>query len=610
MCGLCGWIDQAPISQDILERMLLELRHRGPDVQRVEVVSGAGFGHARLSVIDLAEEANQPMWNERRTLCLVYNGEFYDFESQRAKLLRSGSRFISNSDTEVILRLYEEAGESCLKDIDGMFAFAIWDLRAKKLFAARDRIGIKPFYYYVSGSTFIFASEIKAILRNPCVSREICQTALAAYFCLGYIPKDLCIFKKIRKLPPAHCLTFQENKLSVRRYWSLPVPSGDTCMIKESDAFEQLEELLDQSVKRHLVSDVPLGVFLSGGVDSSLITAIASRHSPEPLKTFSIGFDNKPYNELPYARLVANHFGTSHHEHIAVIEEDVILQRLIHHFDEPFADSSAIPMYYVSRMAKESVTVALSGDGGDELFGGYNWYSWVLRVIAGQQLPMLIRKVVNSLDQYLPRSYYGKHFVKSLALSEFEIFKERVSVFQDHELETLAHVNDQSVFKKAFEKDYFANGESALERMSRTDFSYYLPDDILTKVDRASMAVGLEARVPLLDHRICEFAFSLPDSLKIHQGAKKYLLRKLGKKILPRKLDLKRKHGFTVPLGDWMKGKLGNHLFEILEQVHRDDVPNREAIKQMLTIHRSGHVDYGKQLWSILVYLLWQDKYL
>lgn len=610
MCGICGWIDEVPINPGILERMLMELRHRGPDVQRTEVVAGAGFGHARLSVIDLAAEANQPMWNEQRTLCLVYNGEFYDFKEQRDKLRRRGYRFFTNSDTEVILRLYEDSGVSCLKDIDGMFAFAIWHQRERKLFAARDRVGIKPFYYYVNGSTFIFASEIKAILKNPRVSREINQTALAAYFSLGYIPNDLCIFDRIRKLPPGHCLTFKDDKLTVCRYWSLPVPSDDSHTINEFDASEQLAFLLNNSVKQHLVSDVPLGVFLSGGIDSSLVTAIASRHSIAPLKTFSIGFDHKSYNELPYAKLVANYFSTSHHEHMASIEEEIILQHLVYHFDEPFADSSAIPMYYVSRMAKESVTVALSGDGGDELFGGYNWYRWVLQVMASQRVPMLFRTIFSSLDHFFPRSYYGKHFIKSLALDEFEIFKERISFFQDHESKRLANVDDQSLFQRAFEKDYLANGNTPLERMSRTDFGYYLPDDILTKVDRASMAVGLEARVPLLDHRICEFAFSLPDKLKIHQGAKKYLLRKLGDKILPKDLDKKRKQGFTVPLGDWMKGKLGNHLFEILEQTDRDDMLNRDEIKRMLIIHRSGHVDYGKQLWSILVYALWRDKYL
>lgn len=608
MCGICGWIDNKPVNTVILESMTQELRHRGPNAQQIIAFDNVGLGHTRLSIIDLSENANQPMHNEDESLWLVYNGEFYTFKVYQQELIKKGHRFISNTDSEVLLHLYEEEGPKFVKILRGMFAFGLWDGKQKQLMLARDRVGEKPLYYFHRGGTFLFASELKALLKHPAVDREICPEAIRYYFMLGYIPRQLSIFKSINKLLPGNYLIYKNGQITTYPYWTLP-SVGCSDSESEEECTETLRNKLEESVKLRLISDVPLGVFLSGGVDSSIVATLMAHHSSKPVKTFSIGFEEAKYDELPYARQVARHIGSEHHEFLVRLDQTEILEKLIYYFDEPFADSSAVPTYYVSKMARDYVTVVLSGDGGDELFGGYNWYDWVLRRTKLDFIPFPIRKIISELSNLPTCNYKGRHFLTDLWLDEYQIFIERTRFFSDGEINHLlkfdirCNVNSHREF-------YENGGKSKLERMTRTDFSYYLPEDILTKVDRASMAVGLEARVPMLDHKLCEFAFSLPDKVKIKNGVKKYLLKKIAKELLPADFPLERKQGFSIPLTEWMQGDLGKKVLDALDVNYMRDLINPVFVEQLLQQHMTNRINQAQKLWAMLVFGLWGREYL
>ncbi|MCK5509106.1 MAG: asparagine synthase (glutamine-hydrolyzing) [Desulfobacterales bacterium] len=609
MCGICGWIDTDQVVQEILVSMCQELRHRGPDAQQIEIIGNVGLGHARLSIIDLSESANQPIPNEDKSKWLVYNGEFYTFQTYRTDLLRKGHHFISRTDSEVLLHLYEEDGPDFVEKIRGMFAFGIWDDEKKRLMLARDRVGIKPLYYYQKEGTFLFASELKALLQHPSVERELNLEAVNYYFMLGYIPRELCIFKNIRKLLPGHYLLFKDGDITTHCYWSLP-QSVTSVLKTEEEYTDELLELLNESVRMRLISDVPLGVFLSGGVDSSIIAALMAKNTDTPVKTFSIGFEEAKYNELTYARRIANHIGSDHNEFIVSLDQVESIEKLAYFYDEPFADSSAIPTYFVSKMAREFVTVVLSGDGGDELFGGYNWYSWVLAQNRYNILPEFLRQSISLAAGISPGKYRGQHFLGVLALDEFNTFLERTGYFVGKELAKLlpdAHTKDCHSQYQVF---YNAQGREPLDRLTRTDFHYYLPDDILTKVDRASMSVSLEARVPLLDHKICEFAFQLPSSMKLRHNTKKYLLKKLAAKILPDDFPLERKQGFSIPLQSWMDGEVGTLLSQVVNDGKVKEIINIPFVVSLLNEHRRNNVDNGQKLWAVLMFGLWCQRYL
>ncbi|NWF75464.1 MAG: asparagine synthase (glutamine-hydrolyzing) [Nitrospirae bacterium] len=606
MCGICGIVSNS-IDVQVL-KMVRELKHRGPDNQNIVNLGNVWFGHTRLKIIDLSDNANQPMFNESGDICIVYNGEFYNFMDYRNELIEKGHTFKSNTDTEVILHLFEEDGIECIKKIRGMFAFAIWNKKKEELFLVRDRVGIKPLYYYYDGKLFIFASELKAILKHPNVSKEIDFDALSVYFSLGYIPQSMSIFKKIKKLLPGHYLQFKNNNISIERYWSLPNINQKILLKDENDLVDQLYVMINEAVKLRLISDVPLGIFLSGGIDSSIVATLAAKNSNAPIKTFSIGFEDTKYNELPYARMVAKHIGSDHHEFIVRINETEVIGKLAYYYDEPFADSSAIPTYYVSKMAREHVTVAFSGDGGDELFGGYNWYEWMLSHQKLKMVPSTLKKAIAGVAAIPKKSYKGKHFLTSLKYDEFETFRERTGIFSPSEIKKL--LNCELDVTLDFYEDYFkTSGETLLERLTRTDFAFYLPDDILVKVDRASMAVALEARVPILDHKVCEFAFSLCDSLKINGKTKKYLLKKLARKILPDDFPIERKQGFSIPLSEWMKGSLGDLLINALRSFKNKSFLNEVYVEKLLQDHKLGKSNNASKLWSVLMFSLWFNNY-
>ncbi len=602
MCGICGVIDKNRINPTILLNMAASLKHRGPDSVNIQIVDNVGLGHARLRILDLSESANQPMSNEDDSIWLVYNGEYYTFREYREVLLNKGHKFKSNTDSEVILHLYEEYGMDFVSCLRGMFAIAILDLRKDKLILLRDRVGIKPLFYYHDGSKFLFASEIKAIMQYPGIIRNMDLESLRTYFSLGYIPGENSIYDKIKKLPPAHVLTFHEHNVEIKRYWSLP----DTIIFKEENsAREELESLLLESVKMQMISDVPLGVLLSGGLDSSLVASIMASQSDRPIKTFSISFNEEKYNEIEHARNVARHIQSEHFEYKVDLEKSEIIEDLVYYYDEPFADSSAIPTYYVSKLAKKEVTVVLSGDGGDELFAGYNWYDWMLKYAAFNRIPQNVRRLLSDMSNSIPLHFKGKHFIGVLKLEEFDTFFERTSLFSNSELKLLLKNECSGNFYQQYKSNYYNSGDSLLKRLTRTDFSYYLPDDVLTKVDRASMANSLEARVPLLDHKICEFAFSLCDSLKIKDIQRKYLLKQVARKWLPPDFNFTRKQGFSIPQSEWLKSRYHDKILDLLSN---DNFLNRSYVGKLLKDHRAGTRNNSKKLWPILIFLIWQKN--
>lgn len=610
MCGICGWVSNQKVDRSILETMIGALQHRGPDAQGIKVMGNVGLGHSRLSIIDLSEAANQPMSNEDDTIWLVYNGEFYTFQSYRENLIQKGHHFNSNTDSEVLLHLYEEYGPEFVLKMSGMFAFGLWDKKQNLLMLARDRVGIKPLYYFHQGTTFLFASEMKSLLLHPAISREIDPEALHAYFMFGYIPQNLSIFHCIRKLPAATYLIFKEGQIFINKYWNLPQGVNSYFTGAADEIERELLERLSEAVRMRLISDVPLGVFLSGGLDSSIVATLAASHTVEPIKTFSIGFEEQNFNELPFARMVAKHIGSDHKEFIVRIDETEIADDLAYFYDEPYADSSEIPTYYVSKIAREHVKVVLSGDGGDELFGGYNWYDWVLKVIKLHIFPQWFLSSVSHLSSHFRESYKGKHFLSVLSMDELNVFKERIGIFPDVLRNEILRIPFKEANIGGFEQFYLHSGKSPLSRMSRTDFSYYLPDDILTKVDRASMSVSLEARVPILDHKICEFAFSIPDKFKIKNGRRKYILKEIAKNLLPSGLKLERKQGFSVPLNRWMCGVVGDRVLDSVRQQGVSDIINPNLVEVLLRTHRQKNVDHSQKLWAVYMFALWAKRYL
>ena len=567
MCGIAGIVQLghgAPITHEPLLRMRETLRHRGPDDTGVwlDPHGRVGLAHCRLSILDLSAAGHQPMQDAAGGIWITYNGEIYNFMEVRKDLEQRGHCFASNSDTEVLLAAYREWREDCLEHLNGMFAFALFDAPAGRLFLARDRIGKKPLYYTLpNGRRFLFASEPKALLQDAAVSREIDLRGLNFFLAYGYIPGDLSIFQSVHKLPPAHAMTVDLASGNLRswRYWELPEAARE-----EGDPetlLGELQDLLEDAVRLRLRSDVPLGVFLSGGLDSSLIVALTSRLASCPVETFTIGFEEAVQDERGYAEIVARHFGTQHHE--LVIKPDVLhmLPELVQHVDEPFADPSLLPTYYVCRETRKSVTVALAGDGGDDLFGGYRRYLATQRdaqTIA--RLPAPMRRLAATASQVLPRGSKVRRYVQRLrddATTPFLAWRllfdleARCRLLRPDLVEALGEALDEpetrlrASFEQAARYDF-------VNRMLAADFHCYLPDDILVKVDRASMLVSLEVRAPLLDYRVAEFAFSrVPGRLKVGRGGK-ILLQQLGRRLLPPALSLNRKAGFGIPLRAWL----------------------------------------------------------
>jgi asparagine synthase (glutamine-hydrolysing) len=623
MCGIAGFVESPAVAspfdaetgRGLIQRMCTVIRHRGPDDQGVFVDSGVALGMRRLSIIDLST-GHQPIHNEDRTIWIVFNGEIYNFRELRAELAASGHRFYTSSDTETIVHAYEEWGTAAIGRLRGMFGLAIWDMRSRTLLLARDRIGIKPLHYATVNGRLYFGSEIKSLLEAPDLPRDIDLDALDHYLSFQYTPRDGSIFAGVRKLPPGHVLTWRDGEMIVQSYWQLPVDDGYEG--SEADAVHDLRAVLVDAVRSHLISDVPLGAFLSGGIDSSLVVGLMAETSGARVKTFSIGFDEPEFDELEHARRVARHFGTDHHEFVVKPDAVGILDRLVSHFDEPFADSSAIPTWYVSEIARRHVTVVLSGDGGDELFGGYDRYIPHPRVLMFDRYsPRALRRAAATAAARLPHGTRGRNFLRHVGRNTHDRYIDSIRFFGADEKPALLtpdvlRVLDAVDPEVRLARHFARYGQLPWpSQMMRFDAETYLPEDVLTKVDRMSMAHSIESRVPLLDNEVIAFAFSLPPNLKISNGRRKRVLKQVAATLLPSEVLNRPKQGFGVPIGVWFRGNL-RELFAdtLLSQTSlQRGYFEPSFVHRLVEDHLSGKRDHSTRLWQLVVFERWHRRY-
>jgi asparagine synthase (glutamine-hydrolysing) len=617
MCGIAGRLNydpSRPIDRDVLRGMTDAVAHRGPDASGHYVAPGVGLGHRRLSIIDLST-GDQPLSNENGTVWTVFNGEIYNFAEVRAELIACGHRFRTSSDTEVIVHGYEQWGERSVEKFRGMFAFAVWDANARRLLLARDRLGVKPLYFAVlPGRGIVFGSELKSLLEDPDVPRDWRPDAIDAYLTLLYVPAPATVYRGIDKLPPAHILVAEHGEVRVSRYWDL-VFTGDGDARRERAYLEELDALLAESVRLRQVSDVPLGAFLSGGIDSSAVAAYMVETSDRPPVTISVGFDHSAYNELSHAKRVAEHLRCEFHPRWVSADIEALLPRLAWHFDEPFADSSAVPTYYVSKAARDLVTVALSGDGGDELWAGYTRHRverWEQRARAALGPAA---RAAGHLARALPLSVKGARALRHLASDAADAcaIKHAYGMFEPA-AKTRLYSGDFAASVRGADpfvpfREIYRRCASAdpLDRALYVDVHTYLPDDILTKVDRMSMAVSLEAREPLLDHRLLEFAARVPASLKLRGGRGKYLLRKVLDRRIPRAILERGKQGFDAPIGEWLRGPLAAMTSELLSdgRLHDRGIFDNREVGRLWQEHRTGRADHRHRLWQLVMLELW-----
>ena len=645
MCGITGaaWTANGqPLEAHVLSQMVQVIAHRGPDDHGYYFSPnsegrgepGAALGHRRLSIIDLAG-GKQPLSNEDGTVWIAFNGEIYNYRELRPILESQGHRFQTDSDTETIVHLYEEFGTDCVSHLRGMFAFAIWDQNRRRLFLARDRIGQKPLFYREEADRLSFASELKSLLQIPDAPRRLHPQALDAYLLYQYVPHPMCMLEGYRKLPPAHWAVYENGRLQIERYWRPPyddvITPTDNASARESPWTmerwkRELRNTLTEAVSLRMRSDVPLGAFLSGGVDSTIIAGLMQELAQQPVHTFSIGFPVKQFDERSYARLAATHLGTIHHEKLVQPEALEILPRLIWHYDEPFADSSAIPTMYLSEMTREHVTVALSGDGGDEFFAGYERYQAVALGARFDRLPGLVKKFATSkFWQKLPASTRQKSFrrrakrwLAALDKPPEERYLTWISAFDDdrrwplYTAEFRKELGDADA--GAFVLDAFrcCPNRDFVTRTTCADVLTYLPCDILTKVDVASMAVGLECRSPFLDHHVAELAARMPLELKIRRGRGKQILLETFADLLPERIQKRSKMGFGVPLDTWFRGELQSFLNEKLlnPKALGRGYFQPEAVRKLVEDHQSGRWDHSYRLWSLLCFEEWHEKFL
>ena len=626
MCGIAGLVHRdpnAPVPRDLIDRMTDVLAHRGPDERGVHCERGCGLGHRRLSVIDLST-GREPIYNEDRSAAIVFNGEVYNFRDLRPGLEAAGHRFTTNTDAEVVLHLWEEHGEGFVERLRGMFALAIWDERRRTLLMARDRLGKKPLYYCADGDRFLFASEIKSILQDASVPRDIDPQAVDLFFTYLYVPAPWSIFKSIRKLPPGHVLTWRDGRVQVRPYWQLEFrPRTDAS--PEALAAE-LREKLAEAVRIRLISDVPLGAFLSGGLDSSLVVALMSTVSDGPVITNSIGFTEAEYDERDYARLVVKRYGTDHHEMVVDPKAVEVVDDLSWYYDEPFADSSAVPTWYAAKMARETVTVALSGDGGDESFAGYEHRYWMHRLECRwrRRLPRWLRRglfgpmaAIWPKGDWLPRPFRWKYFMQNLTLTDERAFFNDMSTFREQHKRRLyrpAFTDRLGAFDAfTYLAGHFADatGPDGMARAQYVDIKSYLVEDGLTKVDRASSAHGLEVRCPLLDHELVELAASIPSDLKLHGRTTKWILKQAAADLVPRPIIERGKWGFRVPVEEWLRGDLKDLGESILfeESSGLGAYLRTSVIDALWRQHQRGLRNNGRALWAMLMFGLWHRRF-
>jgi asparagine synthase (glutamine-hydrolysing) len=644
MCGICGEIDfyNKSVKPEFIQRMCNLLTHRGPDDKGMVFIKGnkyletknslefppnengfdVALGHRRLSIIDLSTAAHQPMCNEDARIWIVFNGEIYNFQETREILVKKGHSFKSKSDTEVILHAYEEWGVECLIHFRGMFAFAIWDSSLQRLFMARDRSGKKPLVYFSQNGQFAFASEIKALLQIPGVERKANLHALHHYLTYQYVPSPETIFEGIKKLPPAHYLLFdRKGNVRIERYWKLNFRSNPQTYTDAQELGDQIERKLEESVKLRLISDVPLGAFLSGGVDSSLIVGIMAKLSSKPVKTFSIGFEEKEFDELSYARLVSNHFATEHHEFTVKPNAIEILPKLVWHYNEPFADSSAIPTYYVAKMTKDYVKVVLTGDAGDENFAGYprylrsRWVASFTRIperLRKDLLPRFLRtfsnlrwreKTLNRLSDFLESlsNDQGRNYAEQIKIFNA---KEKEDIYTEDFRERVGKIDPLDFLLKKFEES--ATGD-LLEQLLYVDMNSYLPEDLLVKMDIATMANSLEARVPFLDHQFMELVAGIPSQLKLKGSKSKFILKTAFNGFLPDAIFKRNKMGFGVPVSRWFRNELKDYVYDILldPRTLKRGYFRRECVERLLNDHIAFRYDHSSKIWALLFLEIW-----
>ncbi len=619
MCGICGYVGNA--SPLLLPRMLESLVHRGPDEEGLFTAEGVGLGSRRLKILDLTG-GRQPITNEDKTLWVVFNGEIYNYRELRRDLITRGHTFATATDTEVIVHLYEEEKERCVEKLRGMFAFALWDAENSLLFLARDRVGKKPLFYTTAGGRFLFASEIKALLEEPSVPREVDRDVLDYYLSFGYTPQGRSIFSGIRKLPPAHTLTLRRGEMSLSRYWDLPTESLDE---REESLAERIRETLQEAVNLRLVSDVPLGVFLSGGMDSSSIVATMRELGHDPIATFSIGYGTgaESYDELRYASLVARHFHTDHHEEIVTASALELLPRIIRHFDEPFADSSALPTFLVAQMARRDITVALSGIGGDEAFAGYPRHLGILLSQGYAHLPLLLRKALASCVRPLLREStesrniagWARRFLEGATLPMPDRYVHWLQIFDrtmKRELYTEEGRRPEPAPPLPPEIWRRVQNLPPLPAAFYMDLTAYLPEDLLTMADRMSMAHSVELRAPFCDHKILELSWRIPPRLKLKGGHLKSLLKKAMAPLLPQPVLTRRKQGFMIPIGQWFRRDLKEAVALTLapERIRRRGLFNPDYVRFLLTEHEAGRRNFTDQIWALLALEIWFQIYM
>jgi asparagine synthase (glutamine-hydrolysing) len=621
VCGIAGKVTQrGNVPARVVESMCEREEHRGPDSRGIHRSNGAALGIQRLRIIDL-ETGDQPIYNEDRSVAVVLNGEIYNFPELREDLERRGHSFYTRSDTEVIAHLYEERGPCLVEDLNGMFAFAVWDERRRRLLLARDRVGKKPLFYAEGKDWLSFASELPALMTDPDVPAEVDPSSIDTYLAYGYVPAPWSIWRDVRKLPPAHTLVWEEGETRSERYWMLDYSH------KRAEDRRELEEELRQrvgaAVRRRLISDVPLGAFLSGGVDSSIVVSEMAAASTEPVKTYSIGFEEEEYNELPQARLVADRFGTDHHEFVVKPDAIRLVPKMVRHYGEPYADSSAIPTFHLAELTRRHVTVALNGDGGDESFAGY------LRHVANSltngldAVPEPLRRGVAGLGRAIPErpgsrglTSRARRLLVSVDGDAIDRYRRHISIFNDAERAELLDPDFRGSVDASRAPEVIAapwraaSGSSALDRLLEVDVSSYLPGDLLVKVDIATMAHSLEARSPLLDHEVMEFAASLPPREKASLGRKKLILRRAYRGSVPDSILDGPKRGFGVPLGAWFRGELADYARDLLlDRTTLDRGYLKEsAVHSLLDAHAAGRGDRSAQLWALLMLESWNRE--
>ncbi|RMH37836.1 MAG: asparagine synthase (glutamine-hydrolyzing) [Nitrospirae bacterium] len=628
MCGIAGLMyrDGGRVSHQTVARMCETLVHRGPDDQGIFVDRQIGIGMRRLNVIDLVS-GHQPIANENEQIWVVFNGEIYNFQDLRMELENRGHKFRTHSDTETIVHAYEEYGPECVSKFNGMFAFAIWDSQRQRVMLARDRVGVKPLYYALDDRRLVFGSELKAILASKEVTTTLDPEALDTFLTFEYIPAPLSIFREIRKLPAGHWLLIDDHQVTLHRYWDLERRAESDCRKPSWDEWqEEFLALFKDAVRLRLISDVPLGAFLSGGVDSSAVVAFMKELTDQPVKTFSIGFDDPSYNELPYARQVATTLHTAHREHI--IKPDIVhlTHQLLKYLDEPLADVSVFPTFLVSKLARQEVTVSLSGDGGDELFAGYEWYVAQQVDRYYQRLPAAVRtRVMPRLCRLIPPSEHKKGFINKLkrfiegASLDPQLQHFRWCLFLSNEKRQACYHPD--FFATLADHDACDRFLHYLQHHARADWLWrdqfadiktYLVDDVLTKVDRMSMANSLEVRTPFLDYRVVEFAARMPSRWKLHRLETKHFLKKALASRLPTPILYRKKEGFSIPMKNWLKRELRPLMEDVLssDRLKREGVFNPEYVETMKREHLAGSANWSHELWALMMFEMWRDHYL